>query len=44
MTLSDDRLRDLIRFYEILDMLAEKIGGPRILAEWGGPSAVSFFS
>jgi len=33
MTLSDNRLHDLIRFYEILDMLAERIGGPRILAE-----------
>jgi len=36
MTISDDRLRDLIRFYEILDMLAERIGGPRILAECTG--------
>jgi hypothetical protein len=36
MTLSDDRLHDLIRFYEILDMLAERIGGPRILAECTG--------
>ena len=36
MTLSDDRLYDLIRFYEILDMLAERIGGPRILAECTG--------
>jgi len=36
MTISDDRLRDLIRFYEILDTLAERIGGPRILAECTG--------
>ncbi len=36
MTLSDDRLYDLIRLYEILDMLAERIGGPRILAECTG--------
>ena len=36
MTMSDDRLHDLIRFYDILDVLAERIGGPRILAECTG--------
>ncbi len=36
MALPDKRLNDLIRFYEILDMLAEKTGGPRILAECSG--------
>lgn len=36
MTLFYDRLQDLIRFYEILDMLAERTGGPRILAECTG--------
>ena len=36
MTLPDDRLHDLVRFYEILDMLAKRIGGPRILAECTG--------
>jgi len=36
MTVSDDRLHDLIRFYEILDVLAERIGGPRTLAECTG--------
>lgn len=36
MTLSNDWLHDLIRFYEILNMLAERIGGPRILAKCTG--------
>ncbi len=36
VTLLDDRLHHLVRFYEILDMLAEKIGGARILAECTG--------
>lgn len=36
MTLSDHRLHDLIRFYEILDMFAERIGGPRMLTECAG--------
>lgn len=36
MTHYEKRLRDLIRFYEILDDLAERIGGPRILAECSG--------
>ena len=36
MAAPDDRLHDLIRFYDILDVLAERIGGPRILAECTG--------
>jgi len=31
-----DRLGDLVRFYEIIDSLSEKIGGPRILADCTG--------
>lgn len=36
MTLSNDRLHDLTRFYDILDVLAERIGGPRVLAKCTG--------
>jgi len=36
MKSSNNRLHDLIRFYEILDQLTEKVGGPRILAECTG--------
>jgi len=48
MTVLDDRLRDLIRFYEIQDVLTERIGGPRMLAEYTGQMewperGVSFF-
>ena len=32
MTLSERRLSDQIRFYEILEMLDEQIGGARVLA------------
>ncbi len=36
MTHDEHRLHDLVRFYEILDILKKTIGGPRILAECNG--------
>jgi len=41
MTLSENRLYDLIRLYEILDMPAKRIGGPRMLAELYWPGALN---
>jgi hypothetical protein len=31
-----NRLRDLVRFYDLLDRLSQQIGGPRQLAESSG--------
>ncbi len=48
MKFSNDRLHELICFHESLDMLAARIGGPRILTECTGriewpKRGVSFF-